>query len=491
MMMGHVITSLVTILFIWVRFSHSFGEETTKEGHTRHDELLKGGHARNTTRKWLMREQLLWTQAVHQMKEKGHKLKGFYHTSTWQPHWKDVVEEQLLIMDGKRQLNHFLDIDDLPKSLAYHSSIVPSPRKEVTHKAGLLWGPKHFSSVLEAADELFFNVAGSSENDLGTVKEVAEGLNLKNKDKLNFKFSKTVDRLKYRHESDAVKAALDNALDVSSGEFSTMQALHNYCIDEVKQGRKSFVFYLHNKGGCCSRKEQKFSPVASWREGMNTFAIEFPSICLRALLSGYMACGMEYQLAHYRRVLLPPYPAPLPPLSSIPSLPPFPCSPTHHPFPPFVIYSVFINLFLSGDFWSFSGNFWWASCDHVSALPALWTRFDAWIVEYFIFNTTNNWDFRNVFAENCGYSTHNCKGVDHYHQECPRSTYKQKLINYISKKELPFSQVATVTNNTEAWRRDNCGKLWTTPYIQQPWWGEFTWDKHPWKKTKNPIYMIG
>ena len=28
-------------------------------------------------------------------------------------------------------------------------------------------------------------------------------------------------------------------------------------------------------------------PVASWREVMNTFNIEFPSICMRALLDGY------------------------------------------------------------------------------------------------------------------------------------------------------------------------------------------------------------
>ena len=39
--------------------------------------------------------------------------------------------------------------------------------------------------------------------------------------------------------------------------------------------------------------------VASWREVMNTFNIEFPSICMRALNDGYSTCGMEYQEAHY------------------------------------------------------------------------------------------------------------------------------------------------------------------------------------------------
>ena len=78
-------------------------------------------------------------------------------------------------------------------------------------------------------------------------------------------------------------------------------------------------------GGCCVRKSEPSKEghkraVASWREVMNTFNIEFPSICLRAMLDGYSACGMEYQDAHY------------------------------------------------------SGNFFWAHCDHVAALPRLWNR---------------------------------------------------------------------------------------------------------------------
>ena len=32
---------------------------------------------------------------------------------------------------------------------------------------------------------------------------------------------------------------------------------------------------------------------------MNTFAIEFPSVCLRALMGGYQVCAMEYQAGHY------------------------------------------------------------------------------------------------------------------------------------------------------------------------------------------------
>ena len=91
--------------------------------------------------------------------------------------------------------------------------------------------------------------------------------------------------------------------EISEGESSTIMSLHNYCKKEVKEGRSSYVFYMHSKGGCCVRGKKKVSynvePVASWREGMNTFNVEFPSICLRALNLGYSTCGMEYQDAHY------------------------------------------------------------------------------------------------------------------------------------------------------------------------------------------------
>ena len=63
---------------------------------------------------------------------------------------------------------------------------------------------------------------------------------------------------------------------------------------------------------------------------MNAFVIEFPSICLRALHSGYSTCGTEYQDAHY------------------------------------------------------SGNFWWAHCDHVADLPPLKNQFDAHSAEFFL-----------------------------------------------------------------------------------------------------------
>jgi len=67
--------------------------------------------------------------------------------------------------------------------------------------------------------------------------------------------------------------------------------------------------YIHNnnnsKSGCCYKDfgSKEKNPRASWREEMNAFNIEFPSICLRALLEGYNTCGVENQDAHYSGML--------------------------------------------------------------------------------------------------------------------------------------------------------------------------------------------
>jgi hypothetical protein len=38
--------------------------------------------------------------------------------------------------------------------------------------------------------------------------------------------------------------------------------------------------------------------------------------------------------------------------------------------------------------WHCSGNFWWADCQHIAALPPMFTRFDAWSVEYWLMNVS-------------------------------------------------------------------------------------------------------
>ena len=106
------------------------------------------------------------------------------------------------------------------------------------------------------------------------------------------------------------------------------------------------------------------NPVASWRELMNTFNIEFPSVCLRALMDGY------------RSVCLPAY-----------------LSVSYCIFT--LLYSTAVHITSVLTFSSrifhrhsacgvelqeghFSGNFYWARCDHIAALPPLDSKYDAW-----------------------------------------------------------------------------------------------------------------
>ena len=188
-------------------------------------------------------------------------------------------------------------------------------------------------SLLAASDSLHLTVTGPLQIYMNTVKTYIKTLKLLNINKINFIFNQTSQRGEYSDAKDNKprKAGLMYAnKHLSEGESSTIIALHDYCKNEVKHNRKTYVYYIHSKGSCCVRNPYNIThsidPVASWREVMDTFAIEFPSICLRALNLGYIACGMEQSdaTAHY------------------------------------------------------SGNFWWSTCDHVARLPPLNDRFDAW-----------------------------------------------------------------------------------------------------------------
>lgn len=101
----------------------------------------------------------------------------------------------------------------------------------------------------------------------------------------------------------------------TEGEFHTIQALHNYCKKAVATNKSALVFYFHTK---TMDKGRQLAPGACWRDAMNAYVLEFPSICIRALLRGYSSCG------------------------------------------PFLSTNIY------------QGNFWWASCSHVAQLPGLW-----------------------------------------------------------------------------------------------------------------------
>jgi hypothetical protein len=140
------------------------------------------------------------------------------------------------------------------------------------------------------------------------------------------------------------------------------------------------LMFIWCQGACCSRgqaaKDPKQLAVASWRELMNTFNLEYPSICLRALMKGHLTCGVNYEGIHY------------------------------------------------------SGNFWWANCEHVAALDPLFNVLDSFVAEYFLYNTSYHGDNSALLGNNCAFSAFNCN-LNLYETECNRPLYRDRLLSYL------------------------------------------------------------
>jgi len=352
-------------------------------------------------------EKQRWKEAFRSAKSQGYRIKGFYHVSAWRQFWHLILLDQLNILDGRRP--HHTDYD-----IPYNDS---SP--------SLIWGEPHWTSLLTAVDSLFLNVVGPDESHLKMVRDLVDKnatLHPKHRSKIQFHFNKTIGRSTFEHMSKDEKRRVmaANKPPLSEAEVSTVTALQDYCVEENRAGRKAFVFYIHNKGACCFPRNSKVRdqwPVAGWRDVMNTFNIEFPSICLRALLAGYSTCGYGSQLGHY------------------------------------------------------TGNFWWADCGHVAALPPLWSKFDAYAVEYLIMNVSlvN----KDVFERNCAYEAYHCLDgrIDHYAQHCPRNDYMDTVNNFVAANAVLPRIKNSKVDLSDPKQADFCRSAWRKgKYIDQPGW---------------------
>jgi hypothetical protein len=181
----------------------------------------------------LYREFELFKQVSAEAKAKGASIRGFYHTSTWQPKWATVILEQLRLLDGQRQvLSTEQTITDTTKaSPIYHWDTM-----------------QHWASLLDASDGLFLNVAGPSKDDALKVKQLVDRAGLKHRNKITINFNKTVDRDAFNSATPEGRKNLFAQSELSSGEHATIDALHNYCEAKVAQGDKNaIVYYLHSK----------------------------------------------------------------------------------------------------------------------------------------------------------------------------------------------------------------------------------------------------
>jgi hypothetical protein len=151
------------------------------------------------------------------------------------------------------------------------------------------------------------------------------------------------------------------------------------------------------KSGCCYKDfgSREKLPRASWREEMNAFIVEFPSICLRAIMKGYNTCGVENQDAHY------------------------------------------------------SGNFWWAHCGHIASLHKPQNRFDPWAAEFYVQRYSVDGSLARRIGYHCGYSEFNC-GLNLYDYDCYRDMYRERLLKLVMGQKLAHSYRGKAhTNDTQ------------------------------------------
>ncbi|KAJ1432316.1 hypothetical protein B484DRAFT_447863 [Ochromonadaceae sp. CCMP2298] len=305
----------------------------------------------------------------------GFEVQGFYHTSNIRRYWREIITEQLALLDGKRKV----PADYLQANTSYQ------------------WDSRRWTSLLHESDGLYLNVAGT-EKEMQDMVALVDEQQLQSRAKITFNFNHTMLRRTYEQSKPEEQARMDAQPHLSEGEYSTIDALHNYCKGVQARGGKALVYYIHNKGSCCPRVEGGAkNAVAGWRELMNTYVLEFPSICVRALVGkGYSTCGANSKEAEY------------------------------------------------------GGNFWWTTCQHVAALPRLWTRFDAWAAEDYVHNVSSYFHQSKRWSHRCGYSTHNCQ--DPYNQECQRKEYRGKLYEAVMTR-LPPSGVTPPDNSTRICRQ--------------------------------------
>ena len=177
---------------------------------------------------------------------------------------------------------------------------------------------------------------------------------------------------------------------VTLGEYPTITALHEHCTAEVNAGRQGIVFYMHLKSAHMKLKNdsiaQRNTAQPFWREAMNTFNLEFSSICLRALLRGSSACGSLYRHA-----------------------------PTSH----------------------FAGNFFWASCNHIAQLaplPSPVSDFEA--SEFFLMRTGDVPAKTIQFATKCSYEVLSLK-KRFYKEPIKPSEYMYGIRSMLTNKNIP------------------------------------------------------
>jgi hypothetical protein len=318
----------------------------------------------------------------------GISVDVFYHASAFQEHWQEVILEQLNLLDGEYTTQNSSKLDN---SKRVHKSRSPASVMAISRTLNMIINENPDKAAL--------------------VRNLVEGTNLTYKNRIIYIQNNPVTpRDKFMYETnDTAQLAMIEAemiearkVNRSAGEWATLNALRDHCQKEVSSGKNAVVLYFHSKSTCCPKHS---SPQSDWRDLMNVFNLEFPSICLRALYTGHSTCGVNFQFDHY------------------------------------------------------SGNFWWASCNHIASLPSIGDPLtSAWRCELFLFSVDGA---RDDFARHCAYRPFHCQ-VNHYESRCPFNKYAHILRSLVSQDELSDLSFMSPTDppvrerNSLSWNGKRC-----------------------------------
>jgi len=197
------------------------------------------------------------------------EVKGFYHVSTTVGHWIEVLEEHLMVMDGKR----------------FASSLFTSKMVDATKLTSL--GMKlstGWSSILEIADsvEINFDAASSHSNDSSTEHTAAytamttmiSNLHIRNGlEKIRVKpyadvhaeeetpkeKEKAKKTVKGKATRKVAHATLQERLQLGAvlGEVNSINDMHAYCFARQSDKKHAYVFLMHNQETSCTNDLMK------------------------------------------------------------------------------------------------------------------------------------------------------------------------------------------------------------------------------------------
>lgn len=211
-------------------------------------------------------------------------FRGFYHVTEDLKYWKEIFEEHLMIMDGKRFQSNLFSKDP---SKAH----VDKKRKIARLSTG-------WSSVFDAMDKIHITFEGSSEA-FANLTSLLGSMHIRTGgEKIDVKhYDKVAKESTLAHLSAADRHSLAEVF----GEMYTLNELHSYCTERSKAGDDAYVFYLHNHETNCTSSHQAAALRSATfvHDVVNSFVVEFPSVCLSALLGGYGTCGVDFEAGQY------------------------------------------------------------------------------------------------------------------------------------------------------------------------------------------------